>query len=107
MPSSLVKLMLINCRKLKALINLSNIVNLKFLNIVLCEELETSNVEGVNLKFLNIVSCEELETVNVEGLIQLEEIQAYICSKLWRGLIQLEEIQAYKCSKLQRIGASS
>jgi len=79
LPSSLVSLMLMNCSKLKALTNLSNLVN---------------------LKILNIFNCKELETVNVEGLIQLEEIQACSSLKLKR-IVALSQLKRLNFLKLQ------
>lgn len=61
LPSTLVTLNLEGCSRLKTLNNLSNLVN---------------------LKYLNINGCVTLETLDVNGLTLLEEIKAEACPKL-------------------------
>jgi hypothetical protein len=79
LPSTLIRLNLQGCDQLKTLINLSNLVD---------------------LKFLCINECIHLETLNVEGLMSLEEIQAEGCSKLKsiEGLIQRERLKCLRIS---------
>lgn len=79
LPSTLTRLSLQGCREMKSLTNLSNLVN---------------------LKFLNINGCLGLETLNIEGLISLEEIKAEGCWKLEkiRGLSQRERLNCLKIS---------
>jgi hypothetical protein len=78
-PSALIRLDLQGCDQLKALINLSNLVD---------------------LKFLCINECIDLETLNVEGLMSLEEIQAEECRKLKsiEGLSQRERLKYLRIS---------
>jgi Leucine-rich repeat (LRR) protein len=74
LPSTLVRLNLQGCVRLKALINLSNLVDLKFLCISRCEELETLNVEGLtSLEEIQAEACRELKSI--EGLSQLERLK--------------------------------
>jgi len=79
LPSTLVRLNLQRCQQLKELINLSNLVN---------------------LKFLCINDCMALETLKVEGLTSLEEIQAEECIKLKsiHGLSQREGLKYIRIS---------
>lgn len=79
LPSTLVRLDLRRCSRLKTLIHLSNLVD---------------------LKFLCINNCRELEILNVEGLTSLEEIQAEDCMELKSipGLSQLERLKYIRIS---------
>lgn len=71
LPSTLVTLNLEGCSRLKTLTNLSNLVN---------------------LKSLNINGCVTLETLDVNGLTLLEEIKAEACLKL-HSIEQLSDLQ--------------
>lgn len=71
LPSTLVTLNLERCSSLKTLNNLSNLVN---------------------LKSLNINGCVTLETLDVNGLTLLEEIKAEACLKL-QSIKQLSHLQ--------------
>lgn len=71
LPSTLVTLNLVGCSGLKTLNNLSNLVN---------------------LKYLNINGCVTLETLDVNGLTLLEEIKAEACLKL-HSIEQLSDLQ--------------
>lgn len=71
LPSALVTLNLEGCSSLKTLTNLSNLVN---------------------LKSLNINRCVTLETLDVNGLTLLEEIKAEACLKL-HSIEQLSDLQ--------------
>jgi hypothetical protein len=74
MPSTLIRLDLQECYQLKASINLSNLVDLKFLCISRCGKLETLNVEG--LMSLEEIQAEEcLELKSIEGLSQPERLK--------------------------------
>jgi hypothetical protein len=79
LSSTLTSLNLQGCRELERLTNLSNLVN---------------------LKFLNINRCLGLETLNIEGLISLEEIKAEGCWNLKRigGLSQRERLNCLQIS---------
>ena len=71
LPSKLVRLNLQGCSRLETLTHLSNLVN---------------------LKFLNINGCFALKTLNLKGLTMLEEIKAEACWALKKieGLSQRE-----------------
>lgn len=72
-PSTLVRLNLECCSKLKTLTNISNLVHLKFLNVNGCIELETLNVEGLrSLEELRAEECWKLQ--NIKALGQLERV---------------------------------
>jgi Leucine-rich repeat (LRR) protein len=84
LPSTLVSLNMQKCWGLKTLTSLSNLGN---------------------LKFLNINGCVNLETLNVEGLTSLEEIKAEKCWKLRRieGLNQREQLTCLDVSTDNRV----
>lgn len=74
LPSALVSLNLQNCRGLKSLTSLSNLVNLKFLNINRCINLPTLNIEGLEL--LEEIKAEECwELQRIQGLNQRERLK--------------------------------
>jgi len=79
LPSTLVSLNLQNCSGLKTLTSLSNLVN---------------------LKFLNINRCFNLKSLNMEGLASLEEIKAEECWELQRlqGLNRRERLKCLHIS---------
>jgi len=81
-PSTLVRLSLEHCTKLKRLTNLSNLIH---------------------LKFLNINSCKELERLNVEGLSSLEEIRAESCWKL-KSIETFSQLERLNCLRITHSG---
>lgn len=81
-PSTLVRLSLEHCTKLKRLTNLSNLIH---------------------LKFLNINSCKELERLNVEGLSSLEEIRAENCWKL-KSIEAFSQLERLNCLRITHSG---
>jgi Leucine-rich repeat (LRR) protein len=73
LPSALVSLNLQNCCGLKTLTSLSNLVNLKFLNINRCFNLKTLNMEGLaSLEEIKAEECWELQ--RIQGLNQRERL---------------------------------
>jgi hypothetical protein len=68
LPSALVSLNLQNCYGLKTLTSLSNLVNLKFLNINRCFNLKTLNTEGLaSLEEIKAEECWELQDTRIES----------------------------------------
>lgn len=85
LPSTLVRLSLQNCKKLKTLTNLSHMVNLKFLNINECMKLKTLNVEGLtSLEEIKAVACWKLRSI--EGLSLLAQLNCVYISTDRRGI---------------------
>lgn len=81
-PSTVVRLSLENCTKLKTLTSFSNLIH---------------------LKFLNINSCKELEMLNVEGLRSLEEIRAESCWKL-KSIEAFSQLERLNCLRITHSG---
>jgi hypothetical protein len=74
LPSTLVSLNLQNCRGLTTLTSLSNLVNLKFLNINRCFNLKSLNMEGLaSLEEIKAEECWELE--RLQGLNRMERLK--------------------------------
>lgn len=91
LPSALVTLNLEGCSRLKTLTNLSNLVNLKSLNINGCVNLETLDVNGLTLlEEIKAEACLKLHSI--EQLSGLERLNSLRISTdnivFWRDILQ-------------------
>lgn len=110
LPSSLIKLELTGCSKLRKLNGLCGLATLQMLDISRCRNVERlPNVETLlSLEVLDASGCLKLK--NIKGLAQLTNLRVlyvYDCFKLKtlpgvERCMSLERLHAYGCPKLQR-----
>ena len=102
-----------NCKKLKDISLLGNLINLQILNLCNCESLTDISFLSwlVNLQTLNLGYCNSLEDISsLSGLINLRSLDLDWCKSLKNlsslsGLINLRSLDLSVCDSLTEISS--